>query len=557
MREMKSTCLARIASAAQCICLAAALSIAMLPSRAFAAEQAAEPQTIVSSWAAEEIAQARELGLISQYFGADASNAYKTADFTAPITRRDFCTLAINYVELQNHFDGGRQFFDRMVEYYKYEKDSTNHHRNPFVDEGNFANAVDSYTAYYLGIALGDENHAFNGDNLLTRQEAAAILLRAYQTCGGELPQKTAEITFADGESIPDWARANACALSAWGVMKGDEKGNFNPTGQCSYEQAIVMFLRLYHEAPVTRAKGNVKPIFTYEQCMEWLNNWQSSAYRVSATAEGDAATFVRWDLGGVMHPVSELILVFRDGGIRLIRSIDYSASVENARFSQDGKTFFCTVTTADNGPFCQLTVDVDTMACETAEFGALSDMTGEQLAYLDLESAPEALRPQILRARLPIIYGKQGWTVDGLGSVQHADGTAEKLPEFSDLWPDWTVPFGPEWRKYGVMDPSDTGTSFYTTFLLGVSEKTGYWEFVLQNDGEAGCYFTIEGDDHTLVYTSEIIPAHARQQVLCAPDQPLAPGFYHVSVHSAQEGVSPKGTIWHYQYASYEMLTK
>lgn len=352
------------------ICLAAVLSIIMLPFSVSAAEQVRELRTIMSDWAVEEIAQAKELRLISKYFGSDG--AYQVVDYTTPITRYDICTLAINYVELQNHFDGGRQFFGEMAEYYIYEKESPSIPRNPFVDEGNFAAAVDSYTAYYLGIAKGDENHAFNGDSIATRQEAAAILLRAYQVCGGELPQEAAEITFADGASIPGWARDGASALSVWGVMEGDEKGNFNPKDQCTYEQAIAMFLRLYENAPVSRVKGNVKPIFTYEQCMEWLNNWQSAVYRVTAKVEGSGATFVRWDLGGVMHPASTLNLVFRDGGIRMITHIDYGASIENAQFSQDGKTFSCTIIESDS-PARQLTVDVDTMTYEIVETAAPS----------------------------------------------------------------------------------------------------------------------------------------------------------------------------------------
>lgn len=152
--------------------------------------------------------------------------------------------------------------------------------------------------------------------------------------------------------------------------MEGDEKGNFNPKDQCTYEQAIAMFLRLYENAPVSRVKGNVKPIFTYEQCMEWLNNWQSAVYRVTAKVEGTGATFVRWDLGGVMHPASTLNLVFRDGGIRMITHIDYGASIENAQFSQDGKTFSCTIIESDS-PARQLTVDVDTMTYEIVETAA------------------------------------------------------------------------------------------------------------------------------------------------------------------------------------------
>lgn len=104
-------------------------------------------------------------------------------------------------------------------------------------------------------------------------------------------------------------------------------------------------------------------------------------------------------------------------------------------------------------------------------------------------------------------------------------------------------------------MDPNDKGTGFHAAFQLLVAEETGYWDFILQNDGEAGCYFTIEGEG--VSYTSEVIPAHTRQRVICAPDHPLPPGSYIVSVHSEQEGVHTEGTIWHFQAAAYEKLAQ
>ena len=38
-------------------------------------------------------------------------------------------------------------------------------------------------------------------------------------------------------------------------------------------------------------------------------------------------------------------------------------------------------------------------------------------------------------------IYGSQAWTVNGAAAIQHSDGTVEPVPEFSALYPRWTVP--------------------------------------------------------------------------------------------------------------------
>lgn len=62
-------------------------------------------------------------------------------------------------------------------------------------------------------------------------------------------------------------------------------------------------------------------------------------------------------------------------------------------------------------------------------------------LAYMDIDSAPMELQDDILAARAAIIFGDQAWTVDGAVSVFNLDGTVEKLPEFSELFPGWDVP--------------------------------------------------------------------------------------------------------------------
>lgn len=71
----------------------------------------------------------------------------------------------------------------------------------------------------------------------------------------------------------------------------------------------------------------------------------------------------------------------------------------------------------------------------------AAPEMIVERLAYMDLDSAPAAMREDILKARAQIIYGEQPWTVDGAVFIIHGDGTVETLPEFSDLYPGWDVP--------------------------------------------------------------------------------------------------------------------
>jgi len=60
--------------------------------------------------------------------------------------------------------------------------------------------------------------------------------------------------------------------------------------------------------------------------------------------------------------------------------------------------------------------------------------------AYMDIETAPEALESTILQAREEIIFS-ESWTVNGQGYTVRADGTVEYDPEFSYLFPNWDIP--------------------------------------------------------------------------------------------------------------------
>ncbi|MEK3901725.1 hypothetical protein [Paenibacillus sp. FSL R7-0179] len=66
--------------------------------------------------------------------------------------------------------------------------------------------------------------------------------------------------------------------------------------------------------------------------------------------------------------------------------------------------------------------------------------LSAENLAYSDLKTAPEEWQNAILAARNSIIYS-ESWTVDGQVAIELSDGSIEKLPEFSDLFPGWDVP--------------------------------------------------------------------------------------------------------------------
>ena len=402
----------------------------------------------------------------------------------------------------------------------------------------------------------------------------AACLLLAVLTPGLAAESGTPEQPFtrsrvyAGGQfsdvSTGDWFAPSVKDAYELGLMDGVGGGVFNPSGPVQVSEVVALCCRLHSiysggDGSFPQAGGAWYQVYVDYAAEHGILQEGQFQYNVPATRWQcavllDAAlppsalpavnSVARWSIPDVEPEARYMPAVYR-----LYNAGIFSGSDDAGSFRPDASILRCEIAAVASRM-------ADPALRQTFSLAQpdYSVMTGARLAYLDLESAPEALRPQILRARLPIIYDvKQGWSVDGAADVMHSDGTVEKLPEFSDLWPEWTVPFGPEWRKYDVMDPNIKGTSFYTSFQFLVGEKTGYWDFILQNDGETGCYFTIEGEG--VSYTSEVIPAHTRQRVLCAPGQPLPPGSYNVSVHSEQEGVSPEGTIWTCQVATYEEL--
>lgn len=183
------------------------------------------------------------------------------------------------------------------------------------------------------------------------------MLTRAYGVLGGTLPEEDAEAGFTDGEKIADWAKESASVLASWNVMNGLEDGSSSPDGNYTVEQCIVTFLRLYENAPVSRKNGNVTPLFTYEQGIEYIlhnKDFVAEGFRI----EGPVATFIRAnEQGSVMLAQSSSYFVYRDGGVIGIEpgvwdeSYGFSISKKliDPHFSEDGKTFYYTVTLKEN----------------------------------------------------------------------------------------------------------------------------------------------------------------------------------------------------------------
>ena len=98
-----------------------------------------------------------------------------------------------------------------------------------------------------LGIVDGVGDGRFEPDAPLTREQAAAILVRAAEQLG--LPCGGGDLSgYADADQISEYARRYVAALQSLGVMGGGD-GLFDPRGDLTREQAVLTACRLHRVA--------------------------------------------------------------------------------------------------------------------------------------------------------------------------------------------------------------------------------------------------------------------------------------------------------------------
>ncbi|MCL2003591.1 MAG: S-layer homology domain-containing protein [Oscillospiraceae bacterium] len=171
-----------------------------------------------STWAHTHINEAYAKGFIP----ADLQ-----INYTAAITRAEFCRMAVKYVEYA---------LDKSIDAVLAERGIV---RNP----GAFTDVDDSdiLAAAALGITSGVGNNLFNPSGVFSREQAATMVMNV---CGvlGLNTGGAASAGFADMGSVSSWAvnGVNFCAANE--IMSGIGGNNFGPQGTYSREQSILTF---------------------------------------------------------------------------------------------------------------------------------------------------------------------------------------------------------------------------------------------------------------------------------------------------------------------------
>lgn len=175
-----------------------------------------------SSWAAEEIAQAEELGLVT---------ARTDSGFQQPITRLQFAELAVNLVEK-----------------------ATGETITPAAED-RFTDTADEAArkAAAAGVVNGTgDGSTFSPDASITREELAAMLYRAWEYIdtaghGAPAPEGADLSAYADGGEVSQWAAQPVSALAGLEILQGSG-GHIMPKDHTTVEQAILLVLRVYQQ---------------------------------------------------------------------------------------------------------------------------------------------------------------------------------------------------------------------------------------------------------------------------------------------------------------------
>ncbi len=165
-----------------------------------------------SEWAKNQVGLAIDAGIVPQSL---------QSNYTAPITRGEFCALAITMLET---------YFGQEI---------------PI--RASFTDTSDPYVlkAATTGFVGGTGGGAFSPDLPLTREQAALVLVNICELFDRVLLQNG--LTFVDSGSVSTWAAEGVAKAVNCGMMGGVGDNRFDPQGSYTREQSIITILRAYN----------------------------------------------------------------------------------------------------------------------------------------------------------------------------------------------------------------------------------------------------------------------------------------------------------------------
>lgn len=171
-----------------------------------------------SEWAVAELERAEELGLIPDCLEGE--------DLTQDITRAEFAAVAVKVYEALS----GTPAIPAVI--------------NPFTD----TNDVEILKAYNIGAVNGTSATTYSPNDLLNREQAAAMLTRVFKKISipnwtlatdsqFALPYEKPAL-FADDADISDWAKESVYFMVANNIINGVGNNKFAPKNVTSADEA-------------------------------------------------------------------------------------------------------------------------------------------------------------------------------------------------------------------------------------------------------------------------------------------------------------------------------
>lgn len=182
-----------------------------------------------SSWAQDEVQLAINKGLIPENF---------QSSYTSNITREDFCKLVLTMLSTKAGTDVSSFVSSKGVS----------------INYGTFKDTTDFYVvaANALGIVNGKGDGIFDPSGMITRQEAAIMLLRASKVIDSSIGSNYS-IGFADKNLVASWAQegigfvtSRSDLTSGKSVMGGVGNNEFSPLTKYTREQSYLTIIRLF-----------------------------------------------------------------------------------------------------------------------------------------------------------------------------------------------------------------------------------------------------------------------------------------------------------------------
>ncbi len=183
-------------------------------------------EDIPSKWAKAEIEKAVQINILPE----NIQGRYRSN-----ITREEFSEVAVNLYEVMSG------------------KEAVLQGENPFTDTKNKKVRI----ANSLGIVKGIGDDKFAPYDAITREEISVMLYRTLQAAKPDFDYSASyEHIFADYDEISSWARKAVGYLYAIEVTNGVGDNLFEPKGNTSREEAIVLAKRIHDK--VSASKGSL-----------------------------------------------------------------------------------------------------------------------------------------------------------------------------------------------------------------------------------------------------------------------------------------------------------